>query len=282
MLKLNYNLGAKGTKEKGSVCVPIQEIRKPAERVFKIAFGVLMLVALFIPILGKAVAVKMSALYMFSNDGKVSGRTGGNVHMRNGRSRAMAFPALVRNVFTGVARGSFSTFSTSWRALSALQITAWNNWSYSSTDRFGRSIAVKGKQAYIGVNTNLANVSGTALTVPPVAGVTPNTTQLNSATISVGGNQFDVAYDTNSTGAKTLVFATKPLSAGISRPSQSAFRLIGVVNTVGAGPADIWIAYLAKYGNPTVGARVFVQFKSINGTAGLASAITSVDAIVGA
>jgi len=282
MLKLNEKLSAKGTKEKGNVCIPIQEVRNPAERIFKIAFSVLMLVALFIPLLGKAVAVKMSALYMFSNDGKVSGRTGGNVHMRNGRSRAMAFPALVRNVFTGTARGYFSSFSTSWRALSSADIAQWNAWSYSTTDRFGRAISIKGKQAYIGVNTNLSNVGASPISVAPVAGVTPNTTQVTRTTIAVGASQFDVIYNINTDGAKTLVFATTSLSAGISRPSQSAYRLIGIVNTTLASPADIWVAYVAKFGSPAVGARIFVQVRVINGTAGLASATTSVDGIVAA
>ena len=283
MKKFNQNF-AKGTKSNsnGNVCKPITEVHSGAKKYFKIALGLFLFAALFIPFVGKAIGLKMSALYMFSNDGKVSGRTGGDVKMRNGRSRAMAFPALVRNIYTSTARGFFSTFSSSWRTLNDAERTTWLNFSYSTTDRFARPITIRGKSAYVGINTNLSNVGGTPIALAPTGATPPSSTIITELATDVSLTQMNIVYAVNATGGKTLVYATTSLSPSINRPSQSAYRLIGVVNTSAASPADIWAAYVAKFGVPAVGARVFLQLRSIDVSTGLASAITQVDGIVAA
>lgn len=281
-MKKNFKNFAKGTKSNsnGNVCKPITEVHSGAKKYFKIALGLFLFAALFIPFVGKAIGLKMSALYMFSNDGKMSGRTGGDVKMRNGRSRSMAFPALVRNIYTSTARGFFATFSSGWRNLSDAERTTWLNWSYFTVDRFARPITIKGKSAYIGINTNLSNIAGTPIALAPVGATPPSATIITELATDVSLTKMNIVYAVNSTGARTLVYATTSLSPSISRPSQSAYRLIGVVDTSAASPADIWTAYTDKFGTPATGARVFVQLKSIDAYTGLASAITQVDGIV--
>ena len=281
MKKINQNF-AKGTKSSstGNVCKPITEVHSGAKKYFKIALGLFLFAALFIPFVGKAIGLKMSALYMFSNDGKVSGRTGGDVKMRNGRSRAMAFPALVRNIYTSTARGFFSTFSSGWRGLSDAKRTTWLNWSYSTVDRFARPITIKGKSAYVGINTNISNVGGTPIGYAPVGATPPSATIITELAIDVSLSQMNIVYPTNADGATTLVYATISLSPSVSRPSQSAFRLIGIIDTSSASPADIWTAYNLKSGLPAIGSRVFIQLKSIDAVTGLPSAITQADGLV--
>lgn len=281
MKKINQNF-AKGTKSSsnGNVCKPITEVHSGAKKYFKIALGLFLFAALFIPFIGKAIGLKMSALYMFSNDGKVSGRTGGDVKMRNGRSRAMAFPALVRNVYTSTARGFFSTFSSRWRTLNEAERTTWLNWSYSTTDRFARPITIKGKSAYVGINTNISNVAGTPINLAPVGATPPNATIITELAIDLSLTQMNIVYPPNATGGYTLVYATTSLNQSISRPSQSAFRLIGIVDTSAASPANIWAAYILKFGIPVRDSKVFIQLKSIDFGTGLSSAITQADGVV--
>ena len=283
MKKINQNF-AKGTKSSsnGNVCKPITEVHSGAKKYLKIALGLFLFAALFIPFVGKAIGLKMSALYMFSNDGKVSGRTGGDVKMRNGRSRSMAFPALVRNIYTSTARGFFATFSSSWRNLTDAERTTWLNWSYSTVDRFARPIAIKGKSAYVGINTNLSNVAGTPIALAPTGATPPSATIITELATDISLAQMNLVYPTNVSGGTTLVYATTSLSQSISRPSQSAFRLIGVIDTSAASPVNLWTAYTQKFGTPTNHNRVFVQLKSIDNGTGLPSAITQVDGIVAA
>src|SRR5260221_2388636 len=118
------------------------------------------------PFAGAAASGSFAARYLFANDGKMSGRTSGDVKMRNGRSRAMALPSLVRNAYTTAIRSSFASFSPGFRVLTPTQIAMWNNFSYRHSDRFANTINVKGKMAYIGINQNLTDIASAPITDP--------------------------------------------------------------------------------------------------------------------
>ena len=262
----------KGTK-KGAL--PISQIRNGGKKVLAV-LGVIAFIALmFVPMLGKAIGVKLGALYLFGDNGKKSGRTGGNVYQRNGRVREFKVPALVRNTYTSFVRSVFATYSSAFRALTPEQILEWNSYVGTSSDRFGRMIEVKGKQAFIRLNGNLANSNQSSITDPPVSGIPPLATLLAPPTIAVGAAQFDLPYTVNPTGAFTEIFATACLSAGVSRPASSKFRMITVVDTTVASPADLYAAYVAKFGIPVAGSNIFVRAKVIGDSSGLASAITA-------
>lgn len=219
------------------------------------------------------IAIVMMALYQFANDGLVSGRTGGDVKMRNGRSRKMTVPALVRNSYTSFVRSVFAYFSAQFRNLSSDQIIAWNNFDVFKSNRFGVKINIKGKAAFVQLNANLANIGATGiLTDPPVGQMLPAPTQIDALTVTIG--VLDLYTEANADGAKTLVYATKPLSVGISRPSQSAYRLISVVNTVPGTVINLTGAYNDKFGVIPDGTKVFIQLRVINAITGLSSAIT--------
>ncbi len=231
----------------------------------------------------KFVTVVLMALYQFANNGLVSGRTGGDVKMRNGRSRGMRVPALVRNTYTGRARGVLSTMSSNWTTvLNAAQRLLWLNYEVSSSDRFGVVHTYKGKTAYVRLNANLSTAGAVIITAPPVLASAGKAVDFSAAlAISAGGATFDINNTANSDGLLTLVYATTSLSAGISRPSKSAYRLIGVASTLVAS-TDIWAAYVAKFGVPAIGANIFVQVRTIGATTGLSSAPTNNFGVVAA
>lgn len=265
MLQYSKDLALKATKSKGLLGVA------------------LMIVAVCAYHINHASGACEAVLYLFANNGRVSGRMGGDVKMRNGRSRGFTVPSLVRNAYTSAARSLFAGLSSSFRSLSPSEIASWNNaLGFSISDRFAQVHTLKGKQLYISLNSNLSNTGQPLITVAPIpTGILPLPDQtLTGSTVST-----DTLLLGSSVGAvpplqNVLVYATAPLNAGISRPSQSAFRLIRVVSTPTALPVELIADYTAKFGSIVAGSKIFVQTISVNETTGEASAITQTVTLV--
>lgn len=273
----NFAKKPKGNTESSTGATPILTIRGAK----KILMFAILAVALFIPFLGKAVGVKLSALYLLGNDGKISGRQGGDVYQSNGRKRRFTIPSLVRNTYTTGIRVALGSFSSSWSAvLSPWNRFAWGRFEMTKMNRFKQNVTIRGKAAYVACSMNNFSVGGGLLNEPLIGASAPDGTNLTQLDIAAGTSQFDLDYLTNTMGNNTLVSATIGQSAGTDRPSQSAFRNIGVIDTSAAGPADLWAIYVAKFGTPVRGSKIFVQCKSIDTSSGLASVVSQFDAVV--
>lgn len=72
-------------------------------------------------------------------------------------------------------------------------------------------------------------------------------------------------------GVHAAIFATDQLSAGVSRPSRKAYRLIAVTAAAAASPANVLAAYNAKFGALVSGRKIFFKVILIS-AAGFASA----------
>lgn len=216
---------------------------------------------------GAAAAGSFAALYLFANDGKVSGRMSGDVKMRNGRSRAMAFPSLVRNAYTMAVRSTFSLFSQGFRGLTATQVAAWNAFSYKHSNRFAVSYDVKGKMAYVGLNQNLTNIGQTPISDPPSFVGTLDVV-LSTPIVFASAGTVTVTSSAYTAADSYIWYATGSLSAGVSRPASSAFRIIGVDAVITAGVADLSAMYVAKFGNPIAGNKLFVYAVAVDKTTG--------------
>lgn len=226
----------------------------------------------------KRIELFVLALYQFANDGLVSGRTGGDVKMRNGRSRKMTVPALVRNRATQGARSILSNISSLWNTLTVGEIASWNNYFLTASNRFGVKQIVKGKSAFVRVNANLTYI-GLGTTILPTYGTTVEAVEL-SGVIAIADTSMNLHYTPVSGHSTGLIYATRNFSTGTSRPSQSAFRLIGTGDFTSPSPISIGTLYTAKFGSYPSGARIFVQVRNIDMDGGLGSPITQVDFIV--
>ena len=227
-------------------------------------------------IMKRFVAHIILMLYSVANNGKFSGRADGNVYMRNGRTRGMRVPRLVRNVNTSRARGLLASFSSMWRTLTPTEQNSWLNYSITKFDRFANAINVTGLQAFLASNVNLSNVGvGGALTTAPSKVEIPsvNLSKVNS-TVSTVSIVFDIVLS-----GIGLIYATAPQSAGVSRPSKSAYRLIGIGDFTSASPLDIFAIYSNKFGAPVAGSKIFIQVVNISDVTGQSSAPTNVDGI---
>ena len=208
--------------------------------------------------------------YILANDGKLSGRASGNVYMRNGVVRAMAFFAPVRNSFTLAVRSGFASFSSLFRGLTQLQIIAWNAFYYDKSDVFAQKIKVTGKQAYIGLNMNIRQVSGTAIDDAPLGAVAPSAT-FDVVLTTLSPIHVLIGFSLNPDGGTTIVRATRPLSAATLKPQKNDFRIIGVIDTTAIGTNELISKYSAKFGAPVSGSKIFLTLQSIDSSTGLPS-----------
>lgn len=221
----------------------------------------------------KAGAAKFSLLYLIGDNGLKSGRASGNVYLRNGRVRQFRVPRLVRNAYTATVRATFALYSGNFRGLTVDEIAAWNAYKGTASDRFGRIIEITGKQAYVRLNALLASIGSLGIGLPPTGMAAPSPTLNPDITVNTGV-ALSINYTTQPEGGTTQLWATAPLSAGVTRPGQSKFVQIGVIDTSVSGPASIIGAYTLRFGTPISGAQIFIQLKVVDGATGLPSAIT--------
>lgn len=217
-----------------------------------------------------------AVLYQLALNGKMSGRMGGNVMMANGRGRGFTKPRIVRNVFTAAVRYSFTNLSAGWRALSAANQALWIAFSYPKKNRFGVEHAAHGKQAYIGINTNLNSIAIAPIAAPATfTGVTGS--PFNVCTFNHTGPVVNLSWVAGVAGTATvysLVFATTKKGTGINQPGNSQFRIIGAyANSVfslvgGTYVFDIHTQYVAKWGTIVAGSNYFVRVVQINSLTG--------------
>lgn len=226
-------------------------------------------------------ASKLGALYLWGNDGKVSGRTGGNVQMRNGRSRGMAFFATVINSFTSAAKAVFAFFNSNWNNLTEDERIGWMGYKTFTSDRFARKVPVTGKTAYVRLNVNISNVGGTALLLPP-SKTAPSPTALTTLTATASTGVVKLTYILNADGVTTQVYATKPLSAGVFKPSASAFRLFAIADTSAASPVLLTTDYSDRFGAITgaVGKKIFIRTVTVDAATGLTSIAEAISTII--
>jgi len=143
------------------------------------------------------------------------------------------------------------------------------------TDPLGQSYTLTGLQAFASVNNNLAAAGDSRITDAPAL-EEPATMLTVTPTITAAA--FTVAYTPTPLDAteRALVCAGPPRSAG--RGFEGDYRLIVVTAAAAASPANIFSAWSARFGAPTVGSRVFVSIQRY--IAGFVSAPLNTSALV--
>lgn len=103
---------------------------------------------------------------------------------------------------------------------------------------------------------------------------------LDAAILTVTADSLDfvrpsnitVSFDPSPLPADTflMIFATGPLSGGVSRPAKSAYRFIDVLTSGQTDPATISLHYHDKFGQAPAGTRVFFKavYVTLTGFAG--------------
>lgn len=173
--------------------------------------------------------------------------------------RTRATPVNPNTTQQGVVRARMSANSALWRTLTAAQRAGWSDLaaSISRNDSLGSTYTFNGFMAFCSVNNNNAAAGNAGVTDAPAL-VTPAT--ILTAVLTLTAAALSVAYTVTPlpAGARLFAFASPQRSAG--RSFEADYRLLAVSAAAAASPANLYAAYVAKFGIPVVGNRIFFSF----------------------
>jgi hypothetical protein len=196
-----------------------------------------------------------------------SGSEAGTVFSRNrfGQyTRNRISPVQPRTSAQLNQRARMTTNSAAWRALTDAQRAGWLSLGLmiTRTDSLGQTYTLTGFAAYCSVNNNKLDAGDATVSAAPAI-VTP--ADLATATITLTAAAFSIAYTATPLPANTRLFirCSPQRSAGVG--FNGDYRLIAVTAAAAASPANILVAYTAKFGVPVVTQRIFTSLQTYNG-----------------
>lgn len=205
------------------------------------------------------------------------GKIGGVVFSRNAAgaiARKFTKPVNPNTGRQQDVRNQFASLISSWRDLIPADQQVWADMApqYPYTNAMGESSQYTGQALYNHLNMNLSVVGTTAIDTPLV----PETfSAINLASVSLvltAGLLTTANVVLSAVGLSTeavIVEMTTSMSGGITKPAKSAFRQIQVfTNASTTATLDVETAYIALYGSPQLGAKVFIRAWLINKNTG--------------
>ena len=225
----------------------------------------------------------IALLCQFGEGVMKSGRAGGVVIQRNGVQRQFRVPATRHTSATGRARGDFGGFMSTFTGLAQDVQKEWLTCLLSATNRVGKVIVIKGRQAYSRLNLNLQNTSQTLLTLPPVFFLPAMPILDGVLTADNSAHTLSLAYTPNVDAGIVLVMATAPLKSSIFSPKNGSFKLIGKFDGVAASPVSLTAEYDAVFGTNAVAGvdkKIFVRLTTVADTGNASSMVEYVTQIV--
>ena len=198
------------------------------------------------------------------------GKIGGHVASKNRSGaylRTKVTPSNPNTVAQAQARGILASLSQGWGQLTDSQRQGWNDAvkEWGTTDIFGDIKNPSGINLFVKLNSNLLSIGHPSLSDVPAKSEVPAVIVLD-ASYKIATDNLSITFNSAlADGYIALVRATPTLSAGVSFV-KSQFRVIGYENVV-ADNLGLVGDYSAKFGNPSVGANIYVsvQFVLLNG-----------------
>ena len=191
-----------------------------------------------------------------------SGKRGLNVS-QNGAfgqiSRALAIPSNPRSPRQMAVRSNLSKVAAAWRVLTEAQRVAWMAAAKEakSNTRLGQNGPLSGFLLFSKINCTLTQFGQERVTAPPAQPQFPDLAPQNLVITNTAGAIALKLTCPTSPGENTIVRASAPLSAG--RETCSDFRVLGTCPAPAQGSANITSLYTARYGEPPVGKKVYIQ-----------------------
>jgi hypothetical protein len=219
--------------------------------------------------------IKLSAIVS-----EMRGKLNGSVFSKNRGGaylRTKVTPVNPNTSAQSLVRATLASISATWRTLTQLERDAWNSAvsSFTYTDIFGDIKTPSGINLYNKLNLNLATISATAITTPPVASSTGYVSSLSFVPDSVTPDML-VTYTKVDIGApqKIVIEATAQCSMGINF-AKSAYRIIEVLPGNTLTGFDIYTNYTARFGALVPGQKIFIRIKAVNIVDGISGQYTS-------
>lgn len=171
------------------------------------------------------------------------------------------------------ARNILATNSQNWRGITEAQRQSWIDAApnFPFTDIFGNSKILSGQALYVKLNNNLNIVGELAIASAPTPVSIP-AFSLTSVTADDSANTVIIAGTTPVPANFALVVqATPNVTAGKSFV-KNLFRNTSIQAAAATSPYDISADYVALFGDPVLGMKVFVKcflVSTISGQAGI-------------
>lgn len=215
---------------------------------------------------------------------EMRGKIAGTVFSKNrggNYARTKVTPVNPQSSDQVAQRNRLSTYAQNFRALGASVIQAWNAAvaNFQSTDIFGDIKTPAGINLYTRLNMNLDLAGQSAITNPPVpTGADP--VVISGVTCDVSSSLFTIASAAAAVpaGHTLIIEATPQLSPG-KNFVKSEFRVIDTAAAAATFPILAGTAYIAKFGAPIAGQKVFCRVKTVNNTTGEVSGYSQVSTI---
>jgi hypothetical protein len=195
--------------------------------------------------------------------GSVAGTTSSRNRFGQYR-RSRAIPVNPNSSFQGTQRARLAAGAANWRTLTSAQRAGWNDLAngFTRTNSLGETYNMTGFMCFVGCNNNQAAAGNAALTDAPAL-VTPATPL--TATITLTAAAFSIAYTPTPLGAGIRLFSYVSLQRSAGRSFEGDFRLLAASAAAAASPANVYAAYVARFGVPVVGNRIFVALRTYAG-----------------
>ena len=221
--------------------------------------------------------IKWGALVV---DGR--GKLGGHVAAQNrGGSylRTKVTPSNPQSTFQTGVRNLFGSISAGWSDLAAPDRNAWNNAvdNWKNTNIFGDLKIPSGKALYQRLNQQAQVVGYSALTTPPVKEDIPPS-NVTAVAIDTTAETITATGLYSGTDATVQVFSSGVVSAGTNFV-KNLMRVIGHSGGSAYSPADAYADYVARFGTPSAGEKIFIGFRLVLPT-GQASPMQVVEASI--
>lgn len=210
------------------------------------------------------------------------GKLGGQVFSKNRSGafvRTKVTPANPRSVAQMQSRSFLSTLSIGWNSLSNAQRASWNGAveAWQKTNIFGDLVKPSGKNLYTALNKNLLQCSKSIINTAPGKMTLP-AINVSSVAVSISGSTITTGLATVPADVTLQISATPALNNGVNYV-RGKFRVIMYAPSGALTPAQVFSAYVAKFGAPIAGQNIHFQFKYI-GSNGQASTPISVKAVI--
>jgi hypothetical protein len=190
-----------------------------------------------------------------------------NVKTRYGQiQRQYVIPKDPKTSAQLTIRSNLARVSARWRAITEKQRQAWTagGQDAETRSRLGRSSFLTGCQFFIKINCARAAIGLEQLSDPPKWPEFPDN-PVGELSITNNRDTIALKLDVPSAPAEyTLVLGAAPCSAG--RSSARHFVFLGFLPAATRGVSDITALYVARFGVPPVGSKVFIRTQQhING-----------------
>ncbi len=181
----------------------------------------------------------------------------GQVRRRYAVPKDPKSPAQVR------VRSAFGRVVTRWRTLTESQRAGWalRAEGVHSRPRLGQSGRLTGYLLFIKINSTLV-YQGQPLVIVPPERPTFEANPAGDVVATNSGGVLELKVSVPSAPvAPVIVLATGPRSAGVSFAKH--FTILGVLPAAEAGYSNITDLYVARYGIPAAGTRIFIRTQQV-------------------